>query len=78
LAGYLFPKERPYVYLNFINLRNPRFKSGLFKRRQQMLDKETQRLINEVRKELHAIKVKVEKEENQKLLKAYQELLSTL
>jgi len=43
-----------------------------------MLDKETERLINEVRKELHAIKVKVEKEENQKLLKAYQELLSTL
>ena len=42
------------------------------------LNKETERLVNQVEKELQTLRVKIEHRENPKLLKAYQKLLSTL
>ena len=42
------------------------------------LSRETERLVSEVKRELRALRVKVEHAENPKLLKTYRELLSTL
>lgn len=43
-----------------------------------VLDKETERLVNEVKRELQALRAKIEQEENRRLLKTYQKMLSTL
>jgi len=43
-----------------------------------VLNKETERLVNEVKKELRALRAKVEEREDPKLLKTYQRLRSTL
>jgi len=42
------------------------------------LKKETEQLINEVGKELHALRLDVEQKGNVKLLRTYQELRSML
>ncbi len=42
------------------------------------MSKETERLVNEVRKELHALRIEVKQKKNPKFLKAYRELLSAL
>ncbi len=42
------------------------------------MSKETERLVNEVGKELHALRIEVKQKKNPRLLKAYQELLSAL
>jgi len=42
------------------------------------LDKETERLVNEVKRELQALRAKIEQEENRRLLKTYHKMLSTL
>jgi hypothetical protein len=42
------------------------------------LDKETERLVNDVRKELKALRAKLEKVENHALMMAYEELSSTV
>ncbi len=42
------------------------------------MNEETERLVNEVRKELHALRREVEQKGNAKLLKRYQELRATL
>lgn len=43
-----------------------------------MLEKETERLVNEVKKELRALKAKLAESEDPKLLKTYKKMLSTL
>jgi hypothetical protein len=43
-----------------------------------MLDKETERLVNEVKRELRALRVKIDQRDNPKLLKTYQKMRSTL
>jgi len=43
-----------------------------------VLDKETERLVNEVKKELRALRAKVEQREDPKLLKTYQKMRATL
>lgn len=43
-----------------------------------MLDKETEQMVKKVRKELQALKAKVDQLENRALLMAYEELSSTL
>lgn len=42
------------------------------------MNKETERLINELRKDLHALRIKVEQKGKPKLLEKYRELLLTL
>lgn len=42
------------------------------------MDKETERLVNDVRKELKALRAKLEKIENRTVLMAYEELSSTI
>jgi ribosomal protein L29 len=42
------------------------------------LDKETERLVNEVKRELRALRVMVAESENPKLLKTYKKLRSTI
>jgi len=42
------------------------------------LDKETERLVNEVKKELRALRARIDQTEDQKLLKSYQKMRSTL
>ncbi len=43
-----------------------------------MLDKETERLVNEVKRELRALRVKIDQRDNPKLLKTYRKMRSTL
>jgi len=43
-----------------------------------VLDKETEQMVKKVRKELQALKAKVDQLENRALLMAYEELSSTL
>ncbi|HKZ93905.1 MAG TPA: hypothetical protein VJ249_04900 [Candidatus Bathyarchaeia archaeon] len=43
-----------------------------------MLDKETERLVNEVKKELQALRVRIDQREDPKLLKTYRKMQSTL
>jgi len=63
--------------LNFIKHRypqsNPNCSGG-----DQRLKKETEQLISEVGKELHALRLDVEQKGNVKLLRTYQELRSML
>jgi len=42
------------------------------------LDKDTKRLLSEVRKELHAVKREIKQREDSKLLETYRELLETI
>jgi len=43
-----------------------------------VLDKETERLVSEVKKELRALRAKVEQREDPRLLKTYRKMQSTL
>ena len=43
-----------------------------------MLDKETERLVNEVKKELRALRVRIAESEDPKLLKTYRKMRSSL
>ena len=43
-----------------------------------MLDKETERLVNEVKRELQALRVKIDQRDDPKLLKSYRKMRSTL
>jgi hypothetical protein len=42
------------------------------------LDRETERMAKELKKELHALRVKAKQKKNQKVMKAYQKLALTL
>ena len=42
------------------------------------MDKETERLVNEVKRELRALRDRIEQSEDPKLLKTYQKMRSTL
>jgi len=42
------------------------------------MDKETERLVREVKRELRALKAKVDESENHAALTAYEEMTSTL
>jgi hypothetical protein len=42
------------------------------------LSKETERLVKELKEELHALRIEVKQKKNPKLSKTYQELLFTL
>ena len=42
------------------------------------MDKETERLVNEVKKELQALRARIDRNEDPKLLKTYQKMRSTL
>jgi hypothetical protein len=42
------------------------------------LDKETERLVNEVKRELRALRVKIDQRDDPKLLKTYRRMRSTL
>lgn len=74
---YEFKTPTFHVYLNFIKHRNVQSKPDCSGGRQR-LNEETERLVNEVRKELHALRREVEQKGNAKLLKRYQELRATL
>ncbi len=43
-----------------------------------MLDKETERLVNEVKKELQALRARIDRQEDPKLLKTYRKMQATL
>jgi len=43
-----------------------------------MLDKETERLVGEVKRELRALRVKIDQRGDPKLLKTYRKMRSTL
>ena len=43
-----------------------------------MLDKETERLVSEVKRELRALRVKVDQRDDPKLLKTYRKIRSSL
>jgi len=42
------------------------------------LDRETERMAKELKKELHALRVKAKQKKNSEIIKAYQKLASTL
>jgi len=42
------------------------------------LDRETERIAKELKKELHALRVKAKQKKNPKVMKAYQKLALTL
>jgi len=47
-------------------------------RKASLLDKETERLVNEVKRELQALRVKIDQRDDPKLLKTYRKIRSTL
>jgi hypothetical protein len=47
-------------------------------RKSLMLDKETERLVNEVKRELRALRAKIDQRDDPKLLKTYRKMRSTL
>jgi ferritin len=66
-----------FVYLKFIKHRN-RHASLNDQRRWQVMDKETEELVKKVKKELRALRAKVDELENHAALMAYEEMTSTL
>ena len=42
------------------------------------MDRETERMTKELKKELHALRMKVKQKKNPKVMKAYQKLATTL
>ena len=68
----------PFVeYLKFIKHKIIDL-SPEYSRKWQVLNKETERLVNQVKKEMQASRATIEQRENPKLLKTYQKMLSTL
>jgi len=77
VRGVVFHIMLFFVYLKFIKHRN-RYASLNHKRRWQVMDRETEELVKKVKKELRALRAKVDELENCAALMAYEELTSAL
>jgi hypothetical protein len=61
----------------FISIKSP-VQSFRLLRKSLVLDKETERLVNEVKRELRALRMKIDQRDDPKLLKTYRKIRSTL